>query len=49
MQGQLLYSLLLPLMIRYFGLVFTLILMVLVIVSAWVQGLLVDKLNQWMK
>ena len=33
----------LPLMVSYFGLAFTVVLTVLVILSAWIQGLIVDK------
>ncbi len=33
----------LPLMISYFGLAFTVVLTVLVILSAWIQGMIVDK------
>ncbi len=38
----------LPLMISYFGWAFTVVLTLLVIVSAWVQGWIVDRLNEWM-
>ncbi len=33
----------LPLMVSYFGLVFTVVLTLLVILSAWIQGMIVDK------
>ena len=33
----------LPLMVSYFGLAFTVVLTVLVVLSAWLQGLIVDK------
>lgn len=35
----------LPLMISYFGLVFTVILTLLVILSAWIQGVIVNRMN----
>ena len=34
----------LPLMVSYFGLAFTLVLTLLVILSAWIQGLITDKM-----
>jgi len=36
----------LPLMVSYFGLAFTVVLTVLVILSAWIQGIIVDKFNK---
>ena len=35
----------LPLMISYFGLAFTVVLTLLVILSAWIQGLIVNRIN----
>ena len=36
----------LPLMVSYFGLAFTVVLTVLVIVSAWIQGLIMNKYSR---
>jgi len=35
----------LPLMISYFGLAFTVVLTLLVVLSAWIQGLIIDRIN----